>query len=45
VEGTGCTLRVVRRDGVNVPYTGDYRQDRVNVAVRDGQVKRVVGVF
>jgi hypothetical protein len=44
-ERAGATLRVVRRDGVHVPYTGDFRQDRVNVAVRGAEIARVVGIF
>ena len=40
-----CTVRVVRRNGVPLPVTDDYLTNRINVAVRDGIVKRIVGVF
>ena len=40
-----CTLRVVRRDGISLPVTDDYRPSRINIAVRQGIVKRVLGIF
>jgi hypothetical protein len=45
VERAGCTLRVVRRNGADLLYTGDFRPNRINVAVRTGRVSRVVGAF
>ena len=33
LEEAGFTLRVVRRDGEDVPGTADFIEDRVNVAV------------
>jgi hypothetical protein len=33
LEDAGLTLRVVRRDGEDVPSTADFVEDRVNVAV------------
>jgi beta-lactam-binding protein with PASTA domain len=33
LEEAGLTLRVVRRDGEDVPGTADFVEDRVNVAV------------
>lgn len=41
----GCELRVARRDGKDVIQTDDLGDGRVNVAVRDGVVRRVTGVF
>ena len=40
-----CEVRVVRRDGVSLPVTDDYVTNRINVAVRGGIVKRVLGVY
>ena len=33
LEDAGLTLRVVRRDGEDLPGTADFVEDRVNVAV------------
>ena len=33
LEAAGLTLRVVRRDGEDLPVTADFVEDRVNVAV------------
>jgi PASTA domain len=33
LEAAGFTLRVVRRDGENLPATADFLENRVNVAV------------
>ena len=41
----GCEVRVVVRDGKNLVGTDDVRIDRVNVAVDDGRVTRIDGVF
>lgn len=40
----GLTLRVVRRDGRNLLHTDDRNILRVNVAVVDNKVARVVGL-
>ncbi|HWS58234.1 MAG TPA: hypothetical protein VN257_06815, partial [Actinotalea sp.] len=34
----GYTTRVIERDGEPQPATSDYREDRVNLAVEDGEV-------
>jgi hypothetical protein len=44
-ERHGCTLRVVRRDGEWLVVTQDFRTDRINVAVRDRVVRRIVGIY
>jgi hypothetical protein len=41
----GCDVRVVVRDGKNLVVTDDFRIDRVNVAVDDGRVTGIDGVF
>jgi beta-lactam-binding protein with PASTA domain len=33
LEAAGLTLRVVRRDGEDLPATADFVEDRINVAV------------
>ena len=33
LEDAGLTLRIVRRDGEDLPSTADFVEDRVNVAV------------
>ena len=40
-----CTVRVVRRDGEHLPVTDDLRPNRINVAVKRGRIRRVIGVF
>lgn len=40
----GCTVRVLERDGEPLPGTMDLTNARVNVAVRDGRVTRVISV-
>jgi len=40
----GCQVRVVRRDGRWLAVTEDYSPSRINVAVRDGRVKRALSV-
>ena len=40
----GCTVRVMERDGEPLPATMDLTNARVNVAVRDGRVTRVLSV-
>ena len=42
-EACGWILRVVRRDGEDLPATLDLRPDRVNVEVTDGEVTAIVG--
>ena len=41
-EACGWILRVVRRDGENLPVTLDFRPNRVNVEVTDGEVTAIV---
>ena len=43
--GENCTVRVVELDGQAQPVTDDYVTTRLNVAVEDGDVTRVVGLF
>ena len=40
----GWTIRVVRRDGEDLPATMDLRPERVNVEVTDGEVTAVVSI-
>jgi hypothetical protein len=40
----GCTVRVVRRNGRNLPVTADLKPNRINVAIK-GKKKRIVKVF
>jgi len=40
-----CPLRVVRRDGLDLPVTEDFSPSRINVAVRAGRVVRMTGLF
>lgn len=44
LERRGCTLRVLRRDGVGQDSTDDLRNHRINVAIVDGRVSRVFGL-
>jgi hypothetical protein len=39
-----CTIRVVKRDGVEYAVTDDFVTNRINVVVRDRHVVRVTGV-
>lgn len=41
----GCDLRVVERDGEPLAVTQDFRPDRVNVVVKDGDVTRIDGLY
>ena len=41
-EACGWILRVVRRDGEDLPATLDFRPNRVNVEVTDGEVTAIV---
>jgi len=43
-EGHGWAFRVARRDGEDLPLTMDFRPDRVNVEVTDGEVTAVVSI-
>jgi hypothetical protein len=43
-DANGCSVRVVKRDGENLSVTADYVQNRINVAVADERVKRVLAV-
>jgi hypothetical protein len=40
-EAYGWILRVVRRDGEDLPATRDFRPNRVNVEVTDGEVAAI----
>lgn len=40
----GCSIRVVERDGKPLAVTDDFRPDRVNVVVEDGEVTRIVSL-
>ena len=44
-EQRGCTLRVVRIDGVDQVITEDFSLDRVNVIVRDDRVAGIDGIY
>jgi len=43
-EDHGWTMRVTRRDGQDLPVTLDFRPDRVNVEVTDGEVTAVLTI-
>ena len=43
-EACGWILRVVRRDGEDLPVTMDLRPNRVNVEVTDGEVTAIVSI-
>jgi hypothetical protein len=43
-EALGWEVRVMRRDGEDLPITMDLRQNRVNVEVTDGEVTEVVQI-
>ena len=43
-KANGCSMRVTRRDGEDLPATADYRSDRISVAVTDGEVVEVIGL-
>ena len=40
----GCSIRVAVRNGEQLALTQDFRPDRVNVAVRDGEVIEIVDI-
>jgi hypothetical protein len=44
-EAHQCLLRVVRRDGEWLIVTQEFRANRINVAVRDRIVRRIVGIY
>jgi hypothetical protein len=43
-EACGWILRVVRRDGEDLPATRDFRPNRVNVEVTEGEVTAIVNI-
>ena len=43
-ERHGCTVRVVKRNGEDLPVTMDFSYNRINVSVRDRRVKKVFTV-
>lgn len=40
----GCAIRVVERDGRSLAVTDDFRPDRINVAVEDAVVTKIVSL-
>jgi hypothetical protein len=44
LEALGLALRVMAEDGLALLGTMDFRTDRVNVAVEDGRVVRVISL-
>lgn len=40
----GCTVRVVKRDGEELPVSMDFSYNRINVSVRNRHVKKVYTV-
>jgi hypothetical protein len=44
-ERHDCLLRVVRRDGEPLIVTQDFLANRIDVAVRDHVVRRIVGIY
>lgn len=44
LEGAGYQVRIVRKDGVDLSFTADMRDNRVNVVVTDEKVAEVIGV-
>jgi hypothetical protein len=44
-ERRGCSVRVVERDGESLVVTEDFRPDRVNLAVEDGEVVAIIGAY
>ena len=41
----GCSVRVVKRDGESLPVTEDFSWTRIDVAVNDGRVTGIDGVY
>ena len=44
-KSRGCSVRVVEEDGEPLVGTSDLRPDRINVAIADGKVARIDGVY
>jgi hypothetical protein len=44
-ERAGCPLRVVARDGEDLPVTQDFLEARINVKVEDDRVTSVDGLY
>jgi hypothetical protein len=44
-QTAGCAIRVVARDGRDLPVTEDYSETRINVRVRAGVIEDVTGLF
>ena len=40
-----CTVRVVKRDGESLPITEDFSRTRIDVAVNDGRVTAIDGIY
>jgi hypothetical protein len=43
-ESCGWLVRVVRRDGEDLPMTLDFRPNRVNVEVTDGEITAIISI-
>ena len=43
-NGAGCEIRVLRRDGEDLPGILDLDPRRINVAVEDGTIVEVLGI-
>lgn len=43
-EEQGCSVRVVERDGRALAVTEDFRPDRINVTVEDGDVAEIISL-
>ncbi len=41
----GCDVRAVVKDGKPLAVTQDFRPDRIDVVVRDGDVVRIDGIY
>ena len=41
----GCIVRVIKRDGESLPVTEDFSWTRINVAVFDGRVTGIDGIY
>jgi hypothetical protein len=45
LESQGLKLRVIRIDGQGCMITQDIRKDRINVAVVDGAISEIEGIY
>lgn len=44
VEAQGCGIRVVIKDGKPLAATQDFRPDRINVEVTDGEIEKIIDI-